>query len=134
VHKGNIRVMLKPNGAGSKLVQSYHYICSLYLYIDISICDCWPLTHNAQQKYTAITTGTDVNTLNKRLLHVLHLMHSRGVNMRCVTTTFIQPACAGGRGSQCKHTYTGTWANCDADSRSTRSTTTLYTRDCCSQR
>jgi hypothetical protein len=35
-----------------------------------------------KQKYTAITTGTDVNTLNKRLLHVLHLMHSRGVNMR----------------------------------------------------
>ena len=44
------------------------------------------MTQNAQ-KYTAITTGTDVNTLNKRLLHVLHLMHSRGVNMRCVTIT-----------------------------------------------
>jgi hypothetical protein len=34
VHKGNIRVMLKPNGAGSKLVLAYHYICSfLFLYV-----------------------------------------------------------------------------------------------------
>lgn len=37
------------------------------------------------QKYNAVSTGTDVKSLNKRLLHVLHLMHRRGINMRYVS-------------------------------------------------